>query len=92
MGRIQYERLDDYYIFYGLIGHKKNVCLAPQILIPPEKYDISLRTSTYINLRMVNLVHQEDSNSSISLAASVGNSLGNVEPTQLQISQRQKKS
>jgi hypothetical protein len=41
---------------------------------------------------MVTLVHQEDSDSSISSVAFVGNSPCNVEPIQLQISQRQKKS
>jgi hypothetical protein len=58
-------------------------CLAPQILSHPYKYDLSLRASTYISPKLVTPVHQEDSDSSVSLAASVGNLPCNVDPTQM---------
>lgn len=77
----RYECLNDYCTLRGLIGHKKKSCSSPQILSPPYKYDIPLHASTYISPRLVTPIHQKDSNSGISLAASVGNSPSNVDPT-----------
>jgi hypothetical protein len=65
-----------------LIAHKKGVCLAPQNLDPPEKYDIPLRTTTFSNPRLVTMVQQEDLDSGLSSVASVGNSSYSIEPSQ----------
>ena len=66
---------------YGLIGHKKGVCPALQQLNPSDKYDKPLRASSYVSPCLVSKVQQEDSNSTISSAALVGNSLSSVVPS-----------
>jgi hypothetical protein len=72
--------LDEYCVACGLIGHKKITCPAPQILDPPEKYNISLKPTTSSGPQLVTTVPSEDSNSGLSSAASVGNSHCSIEP------------
>jgi hypothetical protein len=74
----KYEHLDDYCVSCGLIGHKKGVCPLLQKLIPPNKYDRPLRTSSYVSPKLVASVPSNDSDSGISLATSMGNSSGNI--------------
>ena len=76
----KYERLDEYCIACRLIGLKKSASPAPQILDPPEKYDLSLRPTTSSGPQLVTPVPSEDSDSGLSFAASVGNSLGSIDP------------
>ena len=47
---LKYERLDLYCINCGLIGHKKNSCLAPQANRFPTRYKISLHVNLSSNL------------------------------------------
>jgi hypothetical protein len=79
----KYERLNEYCTGYGFIGHNNRVCPAPQQLIPPDKYSRPLRASSYVSPRLVSKVQQEDFDSSISLAAFVGNSPSSVVPSQM---------
>jgi hypothetical protein len=71
----KYERLDDYCVAFGLIGHKKGSCLAPQVLVPP------LKPSSSNGPKIIAKVHSEDSDSSVSSAASVGNSPCGIGPS-----------
>ena len=76
----KFERLDDYCVSCGLIGHKKGSCSAPKILDPLEKYNIYLKPTSSSDPRMVAIVPSEDSNSGLSSAASVGNSQCSIKP------------
>jgi len=49
--RFLYQRLADYCILCGLIGHKKNGCLAPLLLLPHEKYGLSLMATIFSSPR-----------------------------------------
>ena len=70
----KYERLDEYCSSCGLIGHVKKFCPAPQEQITPDKYKKSIRAAPYVRPRLVSKPQQEDSNSGVSSAASMGNS------------------
>ena len=76
----KYKRLDEYCVACGLIGHKKSACLAPQILDPSKKYDLSLRPTTSSAPRLVMSIPSEDFDPGLSFAASVTNSLGSIDP------------
>ena len=52
----KYERPDDYCTGCRLISHKKGVCPVLHKLFPSEKYKKSLKTPTYVSLRMVSNV------------------------------------
>ncbi|GLT55790.1 hypothetical protein SLA2020_288800 [Shorea laevis] len=41
--QLKYERLDDYCVACGLIGHKKSDCSSDQPPLPPDRYKVSLK-------------------------------------------------
>jgi hypothetical protein len=80
-----HERLDEYCTSCGLIGHIKKFCpTPPQPLYPPDKYSRSLRAPPYVSPRLVLKIQQEDSDSGISSAASVGNSPRSMSSSHIQ--------
>jgi hypothetical protein len=70
----KYEHLDEYCSSCGLIGHVKKFCPVPPKKATPEKYKWSLRAAPYVRPTLMANPPQEDSDSGISPAASVGNS------------------
>jgi hypothetical protein len=52
--RFLYERLANYHILYGLIGHKKkkNGCSAPPLPLPQVKYGLSLKATIFSSSRL----------------------------------------
>jgi hypothetical protein len=70
----KYEHLDEYCSSCGLIGHVKKFCPVPPEKATPEKYKWSLRAAPYVRPTLMANPPQEDSDSGISSAASVGNS------------------
>ena len=68
----KYERLDEYCVAGGLIGHKKKDYPAPQILDLSEKYIISLKPIASNGPRMVTTVQSEDYDYGISTTATMG--------------------
>ena len=77
----KYERLDEYCSSCGLIGDVKKFCPTPQELATPDKYKKSLHMPPYVHPRLVTKPQQEDSDSDISSAASVGNSSSCMSPS-----------
>jgi len=45
--KLLYERLGDYCVLCGCIGHRKTYCAAPPHLVDPERYTTSLRGYVY---------------------------------------------
>jgi hypothetical protein len=70
----QYEHLDEYCSLCGLIGHIQKFCSAPLAKRTPEKYKFSLRAAPYVRPCLMPQPQQDDSDSGVSSAASVGNS------------------
>jgi hypothetical protein len=70
----QYEHLDEYCSLCGLIGHIPKFCSAPPAKRTPEKYMFSLRAPPYVRPCLMPQPLQDDSDSGVSSAASVGNS------------------
>jgi hypothetical protein len=66
-----YERLGDYCMLCGLIGHKRNQCTQPPHRQTPDKYRIPLQTFSLVGLHLNPSPLWEDSDSGIS---SVGTS------------------
>jgi hypothetical protein len=70
----KYKHLDEYCSSCGLIGHVKKFYHVPPEKATPEKYKWFLRAAPYVRLTLMANPPQEDSDSGISFAASVGNS------------------
>jgi hypothetical protein len=77
----QYEHLDEYCSSCGLIGHVTKFCYAPPAKRTPEKYKFCLRAAPYARPCLMPQPQQDDSDSGISSAASVGNSPSCLSPS-----------
>jgi hypothetical protein len=77
----KYEHLDEYCSTCGLIGHIKKFCSAPPAKRTPEKYKFCLRAAPYVRPSLMPQPQQEDSDSGVSSAASVGNSPSCLSPS-----------
>jgi hypothetical protein len=77
----QYEHLDEYCSSCGLIGHIKKICSAPPDKRTPEKYRFCLRAAPYVRPCLMPRPQQDDSDSGVSSAASVGNSPSCLSPS-----------
>jgi hypothetical protein len=77
----QYEHLDEYCSLCGLIGHVQKFCSAPPAKRTPEKYMFSLRAPPYVRPCLMPQPQQDDSDSGVSSAASVGDSPAYLSPS-----------
>jgi hypothetical protein len=77
----QYEHLDEYCSSCGLIGHIQKFCSAPPEKRTPGKYKFCLRAAPYVRPCLMPQPQQEDSDSGVSSAASVGTSPSSFSPS-----------
>lgn len=58
--QFKYERIGDYYISCGFLGHKKSSCSGPFDPIVSVRYRFSLKVSTFSNFRAHTTPHQPE--------------------------------